>query len=155
MYLKENSKLTFFITHGHHNSVGGTEICKTCFRSLQPRSVAEITKNDEKSNEDTKSINIIFSDFCDETSAHGFSRCRKPQSNFKRTMWCVITAGVFVGIAIHLLFLVKNYLRYNIIWSHKSIFKYFRGNMPFYVVTDILVLEFMGCLPLGLQIHIP
>ena len=108
MYLKQNNNLSFFITHGQNNSVSHEEVCETCFRPLKE---ACERKCEENTKEDPKSIKIILNDFCDETSAHGFARCRKNQSHFKSALWCFITGGLFVGIVFHLLFLTWNFFR--------------------------------------------
>ena len=110
MHLKQNSKLTFFITHGQNNSVPNLDVCGTCFRPYTLNCHVQHEEMGEKT-EENKNIKFIISNFCDETSAHGFARCKKPQSQFKRTVWCVITAGVFIGIAVHLLSLAQNYVR--------------------------------------------
>ena len=76
MYLKQNNNLAFFITHGQNNSIAHEGICETCFRPLKEDRQGKRDEGEGNIKEDEKSVKIIISDFCDETSAHGFSRCR-------------------------------------------------------------------------------
>ena len=111
MYLKQNNNLAFFVTHGHNHSIEHKGICETCFRPLTEDCQRKRDGGEENTKENPKSVKIIINEFCDETSAHGFARCRKEHSHLKRGVWCFITGGVFVGIVIHLLFLTRNFLR--------------------------------------------
>lgn len=88
-------------------SISSLDLCKSCFK-------AACHKEDQEAGNKKKRKNVsgLLEEFCEETTAHGFARCKKEQSKWLRFFWGFLTVGVFVGIAVHLMFLVINFLRW-------------------------------------------
>ncbi len=56
-------------------------------------------------------------EFCQETSLHGLRTVVRQHQRFLRIIWGFIVAGGFLGLALHLYFLVSNYLSFDFIQS--------------------------------------